>query len=714
MTAYDFFVTAAKGMEDLLEGELRALGCDEAKQTRGGVRFRGTLNDAYRACLWLRTGGRVLLPLAEFSPANADELYAGVYDLPWEEHLRAQGTLAVDFSGSGAGINHTRFGALKVKDAIVDRFRARSGVRPNVDTDQPDVRVNVYLHRGLAHISLDLSGDSLHRRGYRLEGGLAPLKESLAAAILLRAGWPEMAASGATLLDPMCGSGTLLIEGAWMAGDCAPGLLRSHFGFSRWLQHPPEIWADLRAEAEQRRQAGLARLPTIIGYDGDVRALRAALDNCARAGLSGKVHCERRALVDVQAPSRPGLVVANPPYGERLGEFEQLKPLYSALGEKLKQHFCGWRAAIFTASPELGKYMGLRAQRLHTLYNGDLPCKLLHFDVAAPAFTTPGPHFTASVSAPVTVSGGAEMFANRLRKNLKKLHSWAEREEISCYRVYDADLPEYALAIDRYEQWVHVQEYAPPKSIDPDKAAQRLEEALAVLPQVLDIPASQIFSKVRSRQKGRAQYHKFADQGHFHEVRENGAIFLVNFSDYLDTGLFLDHRPTRALVREWAQDRHFLNLFAYTGTATVHAALGGARTTTSVDLSRTYLDWAKRNMARNGFSAHGHYFIQADCFAWLKQEQRRYDLIFLDPPTFSNSKRMDGVLDIQRDHVALIHAAVNCLNRAGILLFSTNARQFKLDRVALADFTIQDLSAATLPEDFKRNPRIHQTFKITL
>jgi 23S rRNA (guanine2445-N2)-methyltransferase / 23S rRNA (guanine2069-N7)-methyltransferase len=584
-----------------------------------------------------------------------------------------------------------------------------------VDRQQPDARINVYLHRGEVNLSLDLSGGSLHRR--RGPGGAAPLKESLAAAILLRAGWPEIAASGGCLLDPMCGSGTLLIEGAWLAADCAPGLAREYYGFFGWRQHQPEIWQALLAEARERRQVGLDKLPPIIGYDANPRELGLAQENVAGAGLAGKIHLARQALADLQCPQENGLLVVNPPYGERLGEVEHLKPLYTALGEKLKNRFPGWYAAVFTGNPELGKHLGLRARRIHTLYNGALECKLLRFEVAEKYFVEAGPRVSPLRPAHPLVSsgeeGGSAMFANRLRKNLKHLGRWARREGVTCYRVYDADLPEYAVAVDWYEQWAQVQEYAPPKSVDPDKARQRLEEALAVIPAVLGIAPERIFVKVRQRQKGAAQYEKMGESGRFHEVHEHGAVFLLNFTDYLDTGLFLDHRPTRALLRQLAQGRRFLNLFAYTGTATVQAALGGALATTSVDLSHTYLDWARRNLARNGFSEHHHEFIQADCLEWLAGEKRHYGLIFLDPPTFSNSKRMDETLDIQRDHVQLIRLAAARLEPDGILIFSSNARRFRLEQALLSNLRIEDLSAATLPEDFKRNPRIHQCWRIS-
>jgi 23S rRNA (guanine2445-N2)-methyltransferase / 23S rRNA (guanine2069-N7)-methyltransferase len=448
------------------------------------------------------------------------------------------------------------------------------------------------------------------------------------------------------------------------------------------------------------------------------------------------VHIERRYLADCRSEhvEHAGLVVVNPPYGERLGEESELPGLYRVLGSVLKRCYEGWRAAVFTGNPELGKVMGLRAHKMHVLYNGAIECKLLHFEVIPKQFVTDRSptHKDAPVSldagseerpvqhlpaqAPAVLTPGAEMFANRLRKNLKQLGKWAEREQLCCYRLYDADMPEYALAIDLYQgaaRWAHVQEYAAPKSIDPDKASERLKEALSAIPGVLGIPAEQIFLKVRQRQKGSAQYERLAERGEFHEVQEDGLKLLVNFTDYLDTGLFLDHRLTRRMLRELAKDKRFLNLFGYTGAATVHAATG-ARATTTVDMSRTYLDWARRNLALNGFENQKHELVQADVLVWLEEEaERRYDLIFLDPPTFSTSKRMQDTLDIQRDHVALIRAAGRLLSPGGTLIFSTNFRRFRLDREGLTEFAVEDISRATLPKDFERNPRIHQCFKLT-
>ncbi|MGZ8928001.1 MAG: class I SAM-dependent methyltransferase, partial [Methylobacter sp.] len=281
-----------------------------------------------------------------------------------------------------------------------------------------------------------------------------------------------------------------------------------------------------------------------------------------------------------------------------------------------------------------------------------------------------------------------------------------------------ADLPEYAVAVDIYQAeqtWVVVQEYEPPKSIDQHKADQRLAGLLAEIPRVLGISRDQVLLKIRRKQKSTDQYEKHGDQGRFHIIEEGGCKLLVNFEDYLDTGLFLDHRPIRMLIQKQAKGKTFLNLFAYTGSATVHAAVGGAKSTTTVDMSNTYINWAKKNMALNA-NEGTHEFIQADCLEWLATEaqlaNRHYDLIFLDPPTFSNSKRMDEVFDIQNDHVQLINNAASLLSPGGVLYFSTNFRRFKIDKQALSDLTVEDISAATIPEDFARNPKIHYCWRI--
>ncbi len=540
-----------------------------------------------------------------------------------------------------------------------------------------------------------------------------------------------MAQTGGELVDPMCGSGTLLIEAAWMAADIAPGLLRDYFGFQGWKNHRADRWEKLLEEAHVRREAGLRHLPSITGYDLDHRAVHAALDNIEHAGLHGFIHVEKKPAAEVR-PRRPrnGLLVVNPPYGERLGEASELVGLYTVLGELLKTHFQGWKASVFTGNPDLAFKLGIRARKFYKLYNGALECKLFNFEIQPERFFTPHEDESGlseearkvrqlvrraqSLAKKPETTPGAEMFANRLRKNLKNLGKWAKQNEVTCYRLYDADLPEYAVAVDLYQggqTWLHVQEYEAPTSIDPAKAEARLAEALSVMPQVLDIPAEQVFLKIRRRQKGSAQYEKQAEAGRFQQVEEGGCRFWVNFEDYLDTGLFLDHRATRLMIQRLAEDKHFLNLFAYTGTATVHAAVGGARSTTTVDMSHTYLDWARRNLELNDIKGYRHELVQADCLAWLEDEADRgelkFDLIFLDPPTFSNSKRMGDVFDVQKDHVVLLRKTASLLKPDGVLIFSTNFRKFKLALEILEDFAVEDISAKTIPKDFERNPRIH-------
>ncbi len=729
MTRLCFFATVPRRMESLLAAELERLGAGEVRQHSSGVAFSGGIETAYRVCLWSRLAVRVLLPLAEFDCPDAEALYQGASAIDWPQHLPPGASIAVDASGTSATLRDTRFTAVKVKDAVVDRMRAATGTRPDVDTAAPDLRLNLRLHRGRATLSLDLSGESLHRRGYRLAGAGAPLKENLAAALLLACGWPELAAGGAPLLDPLCGSGTILIEAALMAGDIAPGLLRRRFGFSGWAQHQPETWSRLREEARQRRQEGLERLPRILGFDRDGAAIRAALDNIERTGLSGRVHVERRPLEEIDAfrglpETGRGLLLCNPPYGERMGMPREVARLYTTLGGLLRRHCPGWRAGVLVADPELGYRLGLRARHSSRFHNGPLEVTLLQFEVEEEHFLTPRRTLaTGQALSPRQPTPGGEAFANRLAKNLRRRRRWARREGIDCYRLYDADLPEYALAIDLYrgdELRVHVQEYAPPASVDAELARRRLDEALAVIIERLEVPPEAIHLKQHRRQKGGEQYRRLGESEEWFEVREGPARLLVNLNDYLDTGLFLDHRPLRRMIREQSAGKRFLNLFCYTGTATVQAALGGARKTVSVDLSRTYLDWSARNLALNGFEAPGrqHQLLQEDCLAWLERLARakkrpRFDLILLDPPSFSNSARMRGVLDIQRDHVHLIRATAELLAPGGTLWFSTNRRRFRFDAGALADLAPEEITEATLDPDFTRRPPIHRCWRIS-
>jgi 23S rRNA (guanine2445-N2)-methyltransferase / 23S rRNA (guanine2069-N7)-methyltransferase len=725
VTVHQFLASVPRGLADLLAKELMALGASEARERATGVAFSGTLETAYRACLESRLANRIYLEIARFEAASAEAFYEGARETDWSRHLGSGATLACDFSGRHPAITHSHFGALKLKDAIVDTLRERSGARPDIVLDRPDVRVHAHAHGAQITLALDLSGESLHRRGYRGAAGEAPLKENVAAGVLMRSGWPDLAAAGAEFLDPMCGSGTLVIEAALIAAHCAPGLRRDYFGFLGWRGHDEALWRRVREEAKARCLATSPPPMVIRGRDRDPAAVRDARGNAERAGIARWVSFEAGELASA-APAVPGpvrgLFCTNPPYGVRLESLEAARAVHRELGEVLRARFQGWQAAVLTGSPQLGMELGIRAARTHALWNGAIECRLLRMSVEAASLRRPGS--LAREEPPPCDTPGARMFGNRLEKNLKRLGSWARRAGVSCYRLYDADMPEYAFAIDVYhtvapqeQAWLYVQEYAAPREIEEEAVRRRRREALAALPAAAGVPRERITLRTRRRMHRGEQYRKVGTQGTFHTVLEEGLRFLVNFEDYLDTGLFLDHRITRARLRAAAPGRRFLNLFAYTGAATVHAAAGGATATTSVDMSRTYLDWAQRNLALNtgAVKTREHEFVQADCLEWLRDGARareRYDLVFLDPPTFSNSKRMEGVLDIERDHPALIDACARLLAPGGLLIFSTNAQRFRLDPALLQRHDVRDISAATLPRDFERNPRIHHCFEI--
>lgn len=710
--------TCAAGFEVLLKDEMASIGAEQISHAAGAVEIKGTLEMAYRACLWSRYASRILMPLAEFSAPDTDALYEGVTEINWSRHFSFSSTFAVDCTSDKSPITHTRYAALRLKDAVVDQFRERYGKRPSIDTSRPDIRIHLILKGENATVCLDLSGESLHMRGYRSSGGDAPLKESLAAAIVSFSGWHDKVPAEYILLDPMCGSGTLLIEAALIYADIAPGLGRNYYGFQGWKGHDQNLWERLQHEAAERKKGGMTRdWPRIVGYDEDSKTVTAAMKNIKQAGLTGIIHVEKRDLASFANPLKKkkdndastGLIVTNPPYGERLGSYEWVQYMYRFLGRRMREDFGGWQAGIFTSKGKLSDDVRIKPLKKINLYNGPIACQLNIIEVPSVYTEKELPKWKINT---VLSEGSAADFANRLKKNLKPLNKWAKRESVSCYRVYDGDIPEYNVAVDLYEKWVHVQEYAPPKTVDPEKAAIRIQQVIKTLQDVLGISRDMIFVKERRKQKGKSQYQKMNTRGKLYEIREANCRFLANFTDYLDTGLFLDHRITRNLIQEKAQGKRFLNLFGYTGTATVHAAMGGVRSSMTVDLSHVYLDWARCNLALNGFGELNHKMKCGDCMDWLEKTMDQFDLIFVDPPTFSNSKRLNKIFDVQKDHAELIKNAMRRLEHDGLLIFSTNFRRFKLDHDALAGFHMEDITRSTIPRDFERNHRIHHCWLI--
>ncbi|MBM6551946.1 bifunctional 23S rRNA (guanine(2069)-N(7))-methyltransferase RlmK/23S rRNA (guanine(2445)-N(2))-methyltransferase RlmL [Marinomonas ostreistagni] len=695
-------LTCPIGLENILEKELHELGLTQTRLGEAQVKLTTDLRGMYLACLWSRVATRIMMPLATFQVTTAEELYDGVASIDWSLHMHADNTIAIDCHGTNHAIRNTQFGAVKTKDAIVDYFTKQSGRRPSVEKQQPDLRIALKIKRDKATLSLDVSGESMHRRGYRQQGAMAPLKENLAAGLLLRAGWSKDSQYG-QLVDPMCGSGTFLVEAALISLNIAPGSRRQYWGFKGWKQHDHRLWQQLNDVAKNERIAPEDLQVSFQGTDREQKAIAAARENIKRAGLVGIVQVEMSAFQQhtFDWQKQPTLVMVNPPYGERLGDEMALISLYRQLGDWAIEHALNGDMMLLTSSENLARQIPIRPEKSSRVLNGGLECRAYRFPIA-------DSHIKAGTREQVGLSSGAQMVVNRLQKNMKKLRKWIEREQISCYRVYDADMPEYAVAIDIYNDWAHVQEYQAPKSVDENKAQQRLFEVVSAIPLALNIPETNVVVKQRLRQSGKQQYEKVDQSQHEMVVEEHGCDFIVNLKDYLDTGLFLDHRPVRKLIQQKANGTRFLNLFCYTASGSVHAGQGGAKTTLSVDMSNTYTEWARRNIELNEFSERDHQVVRADCFEWLRKSQDEFDLIFMDPPTFSNSKKMAGVLDIQRDHVELIDLAMARLSADGELIFSNNYRRFELDEALQARYEIENITRQSLGPDFERNQKIHQ------
>lgn len=704
---YALEITCPLGLENVLEKELHDEGLTQTRFGEGQVKLTTDLEGMYKACLWSRVATRVMLPIANFKIDSADELYDGVKAIKWSDHMSASDTIAIDCHGTNHHIRNTQFGAVRAKDAIADYFVELSGERPNVQKEQPDVRIALRIKREVVTVSIDLSGESMHRRGYRQQGSMAPLKENLAAGLLMRAGWGRDC--GLTqLIDPMCGSATFLVEAAMMSLDIAPGLGRQYWGFKGWKQHDHRMWQQLMDFAKNRKKDPAELGLRFQGTDRDQRAIAAARESIKRAGMVGVIDVAMTPFQEHEFdinPELPGLVITNPPYGERMGDEMALIALYRQLGEWVVSHVRGWQFMMLTSNDHLARQIPVRPEKSTRVINGGIECRAYIFPLLEG-------RIKEDVVAQSVMTPGAQMFANRLQKNVKKMKKWVDSNKIQCYRVYDADMPEYAVAIDIYQDWAHVQEYQAPKSVDPEKAKQRLFEVMSAIPTALNIAESNVILKQRQRQSGKEQYEKLDQSKHEMIVEEYGCDFIVNLKDYLDTGLFLDHRPVRKLIQDRANGKRFLNLFCYTATASVHAGQGGARSSLSVDMSNTYTEWARRNIELNEFSERNHQVERADCIEWLKQSRDVFDLIFMDPPTFSNSKKMADVLDIQRDHGDLLRLAMARLAKGGELIFSNNYRRFILDADLEQEFEVKNITNETFDPDFDRNSKIHQCYVI--
>lgn len=721
-----YWVTCADGLETLLQEELEGLGVQNIERFPGRLVFKGTLEHAYRICMWSRLASRVLTPIHvhELERSHdardvAEELYEGAINFDWSLIFAPQSTFAVRLHIEREIKVNSQFATLRVKDGIVDSFMEAVGKRPSIDIKQPEITIYALAGKTEHTYCLDLSGDSLHKRGYRRYMTDAPIKENLAAAILQKA--KLQAKKPDIFLDPMCGSGTFIIEALMMLTDRAPGLVR-RFGFNGWNGHDHDLWMSIKAEAAERHQTALEQpLPKFYAFDADWEAVKATKQNIIAAGFErvlDQIQIEERTLADwpnFEVEGKTAFIVTNPPYGERLGDKASNRALYLGLSALLQKHFPNQTAAVIAAAVEQADVLALNDPQTMRLMNGKLPIYVRSGSVKPVAVVKP--FLETWQPQQFEAIEGAEDFANRLQKNMQTLKKWAVKENIHCLRLYDADLPDFNVAVDLYGERLHVQEYAPPKKIDPEKAKKRFNLALQAIRAVTGLGRDAIFIKTRARQEGKNQYTKQSTASKRFIVQEGKAKVLVNLTDYLDTGLFLDHRQIRLRIAQEARGKHFLNLYSYTSTASLHAALGGAASTTSVDLSNTYLNWSKENFVLNGLTVdhadEQHQFFASDCFEWLKEGHEQYELIFIDPPTFSNSKKFYGTFDIQRDHLSLLKRAMNRLTTDGTLYFSNNYRGFEMDEEILAFFDVEEITNETIGPDFKRNQKIHRAWKIT-
>ena len=719
-----FFATSAANQGDLIAAEAKAAGCDSVRVTPSGVEMEGSLEFGYRFTFNTRISSRLLWGLYIDDDVQSDkELEEATQSLPWEEYITPEKTLKVTCTTQDCRyINNSHYAALKVKDGIVERIREKfDRERPNIEILNPDVTVHVHIERETVKWYIDFSGENLSMRGYRGEQTDALLKEHLAAALISRSEWKKSVDNGAPLplLDPFCGSGTIAIEAALMATDTAPGLLRkTPYQFEKLPNFDEELFNKIVDEAEEKRRKAIDERDIAI-YACDISRTAVEISKAAalKAGVYEFINFSTQDFTKMdKAPAEKGCIITDPPYGERMS-VEDIDGLYRKTGETIQNVFKGWKATILTGNSDLLSNIDMKPERTNKLFNGGIECQAAHYSVFTDEereemMRKSKEKRDLRLSTPL--SEGATFVYNRLIKNLKELKPLMEKEGVECYRIYDADMPEYAASIDFYmDKWIVVSEYKAPREIPEEDTKRRLDELILATERATGIDVENIYVKQRSKQKGNDQYTKLANNNRMMLAKENGVRFLVNFTDYLDTGVFLDHRPVRKLIQEMAKDKRFLNLFCYTGTATLNAIKGGALSTVSVDTSATYLRWFEENLKLNGYSSTmGNYLYQEDVMDYLWDTYDRYDLIFCDPPTFSNSKSRRNSFDVQRDHKALIKAAAMHLSPGGTLIFSNNLRRFRLDDEILSDYVVEDITEKTIGDDFKRDMNIHHCFLI--
>jgi len=706
MSELQAFASCPKHLELLLKEELLGLGAASAAEGLAGVNLQADAKTLMTIIMWSRLANRVHVKLGSSDCADKKALYQSIAAINWDGCcLEPPKTISIRFSGTNQQLKNTHFSSQVVKDAICDQLNDTYGWRPKVVKKDGHLSVYCRLKNKQLDIYQDLTGHSLHQRGYRGTNTLAPLKENLAAAILIRAGWPDAARQNHNLIDPMCGSGTLLTEGWQMACDMAPNAqLKSHALFS-WQGFNAQHWSQLMMQAEERAAAGMAAFRgQLIGVDHHKASVAQANDNLQQLPHNNRISFQYQTLDKFRIPPRNNLIVCNPPYGVRLQK-NYLASWFS-LRDWLHSHVKEARAAVLCPDEAKAWLLGYRGSGSYALLNGNIAIQLQLYEISkSQRLQIPEGQFFALPS-------GAQMLANRLKKNRQGLSRWLEAEGIEAYRLYDADIPEYAVAIDCYQNHVHIQEYQAPKTISEKAAQNHLNQVLLAVQAVLQPKQENIHLKTRSKQSKTQQYNKLSEQENRFVLQEQGRKYLVDLEQYLDTGLFLDHRWLRNQVQQQAKGKRVLNLFCYTGSISVAAAKGQATAVTSVDTSNTYLKWAEEHFALNGLRHPSHQFIRQDVLTFLSGYRGPgFDLIIADPPTFSNSHSRDEDWDVQKDHPRLLDGCMKHLNAGGKLYFSNNFKKFSLDFDIKEKYVVNDITDQSFDPDFKGSG-IHHCFEL--
>jgi 23S rRNA (guanine2445-N2)-methyltransferase / 23S rRNA (guanine2069-N7)-methyltransferase len=698
-------VRTMTGLEGVLADELAALGARDLRPQNRLVICSGDLELLYRINLECRTAIRVLRPLISFAAPDEASFYRGMGKVDWSKWMSSTGTLAVNAHVHSSFTTHSLFISQFAKDAVVDQFRESTGERPSVDLKQPDLRIVVSLFQNTAQISVDASGESLHRRGYRLEAGEAPLNETLAAGILKLSGWD----AASPLLDPMCGSGTFAIEAGLMATNRAPGLVGRSYGFQSWPDYDAPLFERLMAQA----QAAVLPAPTacIVGLEIDPEVARVARHNVERAGLSGVVRIETGDFFEWNSSEQTvGTLVINPPYDERL-RLHDVNAFWSQMGDRLASAYGGWTAHVLCGNPEAGKALGLRASRKITLFNGSIECRLSQFDLRATDTVAGAPIAAEENSAWVEK---ANVFANRLRKNLKHYSKWARREEVTCWRVYDKDIPEFPFVLDLYGDRLQFSEVQRNHEHTPAEHRRYMDFMVRTAASALELDAGSVNFKMRKLTKTGGAQQTLEAAGEFVSLNEGRHQFLVNLGGSADTGLPLELRTLRQRIEKEAASKAFLNLYGYAGSLTVCAVAGGAKSTTTVDSSSNYLEWTRKNLRLNGLSAVGQHFHRSDVLEFLERDGASYDLCVVDPPARSVNRSTSETFDAQEDHVRLLQLVLARMKPGGRVYFCTNYRGFALDEAALnasKTLRVKEVTGQITPLDFARAPSL-RTFLI--